>query len=144
MSIQTSNSLTKVRVSVFRSNFTNNSAQDGGVFSISDYQGVVAVDVENAAFQSYGSRDTGESIAAGNSVNLQIEESFFGRNSARNGGGVVSIQTSNWFTKLQVFRSNFTNNSAQDGGVFSISDYQGVVAVDVKSCISKLRFKRHR
>ena len=133
VSIQTSNSLTKVRVLVFRSNFTNNSAQDGGVFSISDYQGVVAVDVENAAFQSYGSRDTGESIAAGNSVNLQIEESFFGRNSARNGGGVVSIQTSNWFTKLQVFRSNFTNNSAQDGGVFSISDYQGVVAVDVEN-----------
>ncbi|XP_067037224.1 uncharacterized protein [Acropora muricata] len=133
VSIQTSNSLTKVRVLVFRSNFTNNSAQDGGVFSISDYQGVVAVDVENAAFQSYGSRDTGESIAAGNSVNLQIEESFFSRNSARNGGGVVSIQTSNWFTKLQVFRSNFTNNSAQDGGAFFSNRSQGVVAVHVEN-----------
>ena len=133
VSIQTSNSLTEVQVLVFRSNFTNNSAQDGGVFSISNYQGVVAVDIENATFQSYRSRNTGESIAAGNSVNLQIEESFFSRNAARNRGGVGSIQTSNWFTKLRVFRSKFTNNSARDGGAFLISNCSQVVAVYVEN-----------
>ena len=82
---------------------------------------------------SAGQSGAGILVAAVNSVNLQIEESFFNRNAAGGSGGVVSIQTSNSLTEVRVFRSNFTNNSAQDGGAFSISNYQGVVDVDVEN-----------
>lgn len=80
-------------------------------------------------------------IQAVRSSHVLIKNSSFKGNSATYRGGAVALNITGGVINLTVYKSNFTNNSALDGGAFSINSQLGFVLVDLeqvsfRNCLS--------
>ena len=134
-------------VYINKSTFINNNAVQGGVMLIHANS---SIDIDNSTFSQNSASLTGgviyttvgssfvyinKSIFTNNSAyiggvmsiitssSIHIDNSTFSRNRANSRGGVIDIMSHIVYSFLYINKSIFANNSAEDGGVISISAY---------------------
>ena len=77
-------------------------------------------------------------VKAKHSMNVVINESYFGRNKAGKIGGALSLYSIKAIINLIVLKSNFTRNSAaRDGGVLFVESKRGPVVIDIQDATFK-------
>ena len=104
---------------VYRSNFTANSAKNGGALMIIEGKAIV---IQNCNFNSNTAKGHGGALLI-HSPMLKIVQSHYFNNTALEGdGGAINITCDD----LHVASSNFSSNSAGSGGALTINKkYQG-------------------
>lgn len=121
-----------VNVTVCKTNFTNNSALDGGAFSVNSQLGFVVVDLEHVSFRNCRSNRSGGALFIKRHIHVQFRARFclWMSCSAQLGSSIYinsfsDVTESNTITKLK--NCKFANNSdLLNGSVFVLSSVGSV------------------
>ena len=120
-------------IRVCNSSFVNNSAQSGGaIYSYGDFV-VNLMTIDNSTFVNNSAHDSSGGAIWGHFVNININDSNFVNNIAKDVGGSIYCMMG----PVSAIDSNFISNSAESGGaIYYFGDYYDYIEISDSSFVN--------